>query len=370
MELLHLVGREAMVKFLDEWQELATRTGAPNLFYEPWMLQPAVELGLCDDDPEWLLGREAGRLVAVVPLGRRNLPSRLSPAQRLRPLLHAYCCSSLPLVEAGREAEVAQRLASWLASQQRVLFVEWHRLPKDSAFYPAICAATRVAEDGGYDRACYRPTPNEAFERYLDRVLAKKHQQNYRRLEKILAREGELACEAVMDPGRGDSLLFEFLQLERAGWKGREGSALDCRDETRAFFLRTMRQGLQRGRVQILALRHRGQAIAMKTNLLDGAQSYTWKVAFDESYRKFSPGALLELASMQQLAAVPGVETMDSAGVANNEPFDRLYNERRPIAQLLLGTGSLLSRGVVAGRPALASARQQLRELRDRLRPR
>ena len=105
----------------------------------------------------------------------------------------------------------------------------------------------------------------------------------------------------------------------------------------------------------------------MKTHLVDGALAYTWKVAFDEAHAKQSPGALLELHAMQQILAIPGVVAMDSAGVPKNEPFDRLYNARRPIAQLRFGTGGLLSRAAIAALPIAARARPSLRALRQTL---
>ncbi len=351
---------DAMVKDLDQWQALSARAGSPNLFYEPWMLQPAVELGLCDAPPEWLIVKEGAQWIALFPLMR----SSRRGAQILSPLLHPYCCASTPLLARGHERAAAVALFAWLRTQRRVLWVDWLRLPAEGPVHAALCeAAPSILDRGSTDRALYRPTPGAPFAAYLDDVLATKHQQNYRRLDKKLG----ATCEVISDAARGEAWLQQFLQLERAGWKGQEGSAMDCAPATRDFFLRTLRAGLAKGRVQLLSLVRDGQPIAMKTHLLDGALAYTWKVAFDEAHAKQSPGALLELAAMQQLLAIPGVVAMDSAGVPKNEPFDRLYNARRPIAQLRLGTGGLLSRAALAALPIAARARPSLRALRQTL---
>lgn len=350
-----------IVNFIDQWRSLAANAASPNLFYEPWMLWPAVELGLCDGAIEWLVVECGGRWDALVPLARHR--TGLTPLSILRPLLHPYCCSSLPLVAAGADADdVAGRVASWLRAQVTVLWLEWPRLPRDTDVFASLFgthAPLRVREDAGYTRALYRPDQAAA-------PLSTKHRQSYRRLEKKLANDGGLDFEVITDRAQGDAWLADFLRLEARGWKGREGSALACRPATRAFFLQTMQAGLALGRVELLALVHRGERIAMKTQLRDSDVVYTWKVAFDERFAKSSPGALLERFAMHRAHAPEPPLPLDSAGVERNEPFDRLYNARRPIARLVVDTGAPTASLALAARDLERSARRLLRNFRPR----
>lgn len=348
-----------IVNHVDQWRSLASRAATPNLFYEPWMLWPAVELALCDGAVEWLVVERDGRWDALVPLARH--PVGPTPLTILRPLLHPYCCSSLPLVAAGAEADVAHAFATWLRTQSTVLWLEWPRAPSDTAVFAALFGAhapLRVREDAGYSRALYVPRADQS-------ALSTKHRQNYRRLEKKLASDGGLDFEVLTDRTRGDAWLTEFLALEARGWKGTEGSALACRPETRAFFLQTMQAGLALGRVELLALVHRGERIAMKTQLRDRDVVYTWKVAFDERFAKSSPGALLELFAMRRGDEAPE-RPMDSAGVEHNEPFDRLYNARRPIARLVVDTGAPTAKVALAARKLEHGLRRFVRNFRAR----
>lgn len=358
MATTRLLRDREIVNFIDQWQALALRTASPNLFYEPWMLWPAVERGLCDGAIEWLVIERGGRWDALFPLARHRFAP--TPLAVLRPLLHPYCCSSLPLVAAGAEAEVARLFATWLRAQPTVLWLEWPRIPSDTAVFAALFAPTaplRIREDAGYTRALHIPGEDAA-------TLSTKHRQNYRRLEKKLANDGGLDFEVITDRVRGDAWLAEFLRLEERGWKGQEGSALACQPATRAFFLETMHAGLTLGRVELLALVHQGERIAMKTQLHDRDMVYTWKVAFDERFAKSSPGALLELSAIRHgdtAARLP----MDSAGVEHNEPFDRLYNARRPIARLIVDTGAPTATMALAARTLEHRVRRMARTARN-----
>jgi hypothetical protein len=104
----------------------------------------------------------------------------------------------------------------------------------------------------------------------------------------------------------------------------------------------------------MMALRLDGRAVAMKVNLLDAPTSYTYKVTFDATLAKVSPGVALEVESMRQAMALPGIASMDSAGRGENPPFDWLWNARRLMGALDISTGDAASDLSLLGRPAAA----------------
>ncbi len=89
--------------------------------------------------------------------------------------------------------------------------------------------------------------------------------------------------------------------LEAKGWKGRDGSAFNRTPDGRRFFLAFMDHFRARGRAMLLTLRLDGHEIAMKCNLMapGGVGSFSFKIAHDEAYARFSPGVLLEIDNIR-----------------------------------------------------------------------
>ena len=72
-------------------------------------------------------------------------------------------------------------------------------------------------------------------------------------------------------------------------------------EEDRRFFSRIAREAFARGALSMLALRLDGVPIAMKCNLESGVGAFALKVAFDETYARFSPGVALEVEAIRRL---------------------------------------------------------------------
>src|SRR3546814_20098108 len=80
--------------------------------------------------------------------------------------------------------------------------------------------------------------------------------------------------------------------MERAGWKGRAGSALACHAETEKLFRDVMRAGWERGRLGRATLTAVGRPLAMSSWFVTGDRGFGFKMAFDEDFRSYPPGQL------------------------------------------------------------------------------
>src|SRR3546814_10961051 len=81
--------------------------------------------------------------------------------------------------------------------------------------------------------------------------------------------------------------------MERAGWKGRAGSALACHAETEKLFRDVMRAGWERGRLGRATLTAVGRPLAMSSWFVTGDRGFGFRMAFDEAFRSDAPGQLL-----------------------------------------------------------------------------
>ncbi len=78
---------------------------------------------------------------------------------------------------------------------------------------------------------------NKPWDQCLEQIspkLRRRTQQSLRRLE----RQGTLALSVLTDPGGLEEALTECLELENAGWKGRNGTAICCSPATECFYKR------------------------------------------------------------------------------------------------------------------------------------
>jgi hypothetical protein len=335
-------------------EELAKSTAEPNVFLEPWMLFPALEsfgrrksivfiLFFVDD-------RIDSRLCGFIALERRasfhGLPF---PSLTLWRYPHSFLAT--PLLRKGYTDEVLGAFFVWVQDQRRgALLLE---LPRISCFGDLHNALELALEQGRklemadtrYERALFRPRENA--DTYLQEALSKKRRKEFRRLERQLSELGNLVFDRMSGGQDADKWIEEFLQLEAAGWKGREGTAFAVQADNRKFFVKMAKEAALRGRLEMLALRLDGRAIAMKCNLLSASGSFAFKIAYDESFHRYSPGVLLELAQIRWLHADSSREWMDSCADSDHFMINRLWLDRKSLRTLVISTGHPLGNPAV-----------------------
>jgi hypothetical protein len=151
-----------------------------------------------------------------------------------------------------------------------------------------------------------------------------------------------------------------YLAMEAASWKGARGTALLC-DAADAAFTRQLISALAAERsASVALLTVNGLAIAAQVVLYCGAMAYTWKTAFDASFGKFSPGALLIDKLTEQLFAADGIEAIESCSPQGGF-MAQLWDGRRATVDLVTDLGN----GTPSfGLNALASGERVLARLR------
>jgi hypothetical protein len=154
----------------------------------------------------------------------------------------------------------------------------------------------------------------------------------------------------------------EFLALERRGWKGANGSALDCADETRQLFRGALEGAAKAGKLELLALRLDGRAIAMLVNFITPPGAFSFKTAFDEDYARFSPGVLLQLENLKLLDR-GDIAWCDSCAAQDHPMIDSIWSGRRPIGRYSVAIGGRANRAAFAALLAAEKAKARLRKI-------
>ena len=323
-----------------DWRALAARALEPNVFYEPSFALAAAPV----------FGRDAGaglvwsagaapRLVGFFParLERRRygivLPVLLGWTNPYAPL-------GTPLV--NRDAATAV-IAAWfdhLAGHPELPnIVLLPYLPQQGALAQALDQA--VAARGGKQASLARQqrallAPKDQRVGYLDRAIGRKKRKELRRQRKRLAEGGVVMRGTAGAPATVANALDDFLALEAGGWKGRAGTAARANRDLRNFFETALAQLAGEGKARIDRLFIDARAIAAIIVLRSGASVWCWKIAYDESFARVSPGVQLLADVTQALLDDPAIARADSCASENHPMIDHVWRERLPLASRLI----------------------------------
>jgi CelD/BcsL family acetyltransferase involved in cellulose biosynthesis len=351
------------------WEHLAEAALEPNVFYEPWMLLPAlatygagkdirIVLVLIDDPRS-----AAPRVGALFPFARvRNFRNLGISALSLWQHLHCYVCT--PLVRADAARECIEALLRWFQSGEAgASLLEMQCIAGDGPIHDLLIGKSGELglaglETDAFSRGLWTKNasadPGSAVSADLRRTL--------RRKERRLRERGRMEHRALRP--EGDDVgrwINEFLRLEAGGWKGSAGTALAHSESSRRYFEEVATFASRRGRLLMLGLDFDGQPIARRCTFAAGRGSFAFKTAYDETFAEYSPGAMLEMDSIEQLRALPRVEWMDSCAAPDNLLINRISNGRRTIRSLAFGTGTL-GEVVISGLPLLRWTHRRMRK--------
>jgi CelD/BcsL family acetyltransferase involved in cellulose biosynthesis len=343
---------------LAAWRELAARAAEPNPFYEPEYLVPLARGTGQIDEVSLLVVRDGSDWSACLPVrplrGWHRVPLRAATGYRAHPL---YGLLGTPLVARERLSEAAGELVSALARFPGTSFATLEWIAQDGAVLAALCAA--VSERGlrqlafeSFERAFLRRRPEPD---YTAETVSPKHRRELRRQGRKLGEElgaevevTDLAAEAP------DAAAARFVELESRSALAERGSVLASHEGHVRFFREMCRGFAEQGRLQLLGLRAGEQTLALKCNIIAGEGIFYFKIAFDETYRRFSPGMQLEMEMLKLFHERSNALWMDSCADANNAMINRLWPDRRRLTTMVVPSPGARSVAVV---PALHAAR-------------
>ena len=284
-----------------EWEQLAERSGASPFHRPGWMRAWSSAFG--NGNLRLLALRRSGELSALLPLqvGRGRLKS---PTNWHTPTFGPI---------ADRPEDVNELLAGLFDLEARSIDLSLLEL-EDGTLDLALEAARgarRVVAARPLTRSPWVPLEGswEDYERRLSKNRRKGLRQRRRKLEEL----GNVTVEIEMGDSRLDELLEQALVLEASGWKGRRGTAIGSRPETRSFYTQVARWAAERGWLRLAFLRLDGAPIAFDLSLERGPVRYSLKAGHALAYARYGPGVLL-LYELLKDAHAAGLERFELLG--------------------------------------------------------
>jgi CelD/BcsL family acetyltransferase involved in cellulose biosynthesis len=145
---------------------------------------------------------------------------------------------------------------------------------------------------------------------YFDGI-SKKLRQNTNLAENGLKRQGALEMREVANSDDWRDWLERAFELEAAGWKGEQGSAIGQSPHELEFYRRVFGAARSEDRFRLYVLLLDGELIAFNALVLVDGVYYGFKTAFDERHAKQSPGNVLQRFVLRVLFAEGRANKLD-----------------------------------------------------------
>ena len=374
LKVVVVENEEDLCHHCDAWQDLADNAIEANVFYEPWMLRPALRtlnrgtpfrlVFVYEADSSATRGRS--RLCGFFPL-EPDRRFRQSQVRAWRLLKHLHCFLCTPLIRPERASETVATLLQWMGGSGHAHLLDFSYVRGDGPFHDLLAthlkkAGTTHCVTNRFVRALWKA--GQGGEDYLQTTLAPGVRKEYRRQRKRLAELGRLEFRTLRDRAEVDQWLEDFLDLEASGWKSREGHALALNDDHRTFVCAAAQQGFDRGQMILQGLFLDGRPVAMLLSFLAGGGGFAFKIAYDETLGKYSPGVLMMLDVLGCLHTESRVAWMDSCAEPDHPMINRLWKDRKVIESVLVSTGNRLGGMSVSAFPAARWLVRLFRELK------
>lgn len=321
----------------EAWDDLSANAIEPNSFYERWFVEASVRhLNIPEDLAFLLVHDSTGLLIGLMPFRSGQKYGR-TPFRAVENWLHYNQFLGAPLIRAGHE------LAFWDAAISTI-DDHWNgcdltylsEMPANGPVTKALLQTCKTMKRRSavvhrYARAMLEcgETPDD----YWASTVRKKKRKEIGRLENRLAELGEIRTDWLRSSDGAPEWIEQFLMLEASGWKSTDGAALAKDHATTAFFREAVIAGLKQKRVELLRLSVGDRVVAMLVNFIAGEGSYSFKIAYDEEFSRYSPGILIEKANLQRLSE-PAFGWMDSCAVEDHPMINSLWKGRREIVRI------------------------------------
>lgn len=363
-------GQELVEQIAADWRRLCDESGDEEVFYRPEWAQAYLQAFEPKAEVIVISCWAGERLRGILPLVRRRAFVSGFPIVTLTVPANVHSLRASLTVCPGAEGQAALQ-ALWRAT-------------KDLPRWDLIDVAN-VVEGNGLDRLValaaadgYRAARKRTSQTLYLPIAASatstsdkaaqppwlagtrpKFRSHLRRAKRQLEEQGtlELKHYGAADP----AALKKFYDLEASGWKGAEGTAIQCDARTQQFYDSVAQAAARDGYLSLDFLELNGKPIAGHFGFNLRGRYFLAKAGYDEAFRRHGPGQLLVNEILGQTPQ-RGLREFDFVGPATWDE-SRWASERRTNYRVFIFRKSLYGALLHAVR---ISARDAVRALMGR----
>ena len=297
-------GQELVEQIAPEWRRLCDESGDEEVFYRPEWAQAYLRAFDPKADVVMITAWAGERLRGILPLVRRRTFISGLPVVTLTVPANVHSLRASLTVCPGAEGEAALQ-ALWQAAKN---LPRWDLIDVANVVEGnALDRFVALARTYGYRTARKRTSqtlylPIEASDAASksDKAAAQppwlagtrpKFRSHLRRAKRQLEEQGtlELKHYGAADP----AALKKFYDLEASGWKGAEGTAIQCDAHTQQFYDAVAQAAARDGYLSLDFLELNGKPIAGHFGFNLRGRYFLAKAGYDEAFRRHGPGQLL-----------------------------------------------------------------------------
>lgn len=324
----------------ERWRELGAGALEPNPFHDADFALAAHRYVDSDREVSVLLVERGGRLRLALPL--RQLRFRGIPVPALTTWHHDYRFLGTPLLDPDGAQETVAAAVSWLHTRPLAPWLVLDQVPVDGPVAQLLQAA--------FARQGMRPVTMQVWDRpvlhrrrepdYLAETFGSTQRKKQRRKERRLAEQlggpVQIFDAATAGGGAFSWAVESFLDIENAGWKGRQGGAFAARPGHADFFREVCIRFQQRGMLQLYSLGDRSTMVAGHCCFVARDTVFRFKPAYDERYARCSPGVALEVAMIEAFHDDHRLQLIESCTEPVPSLPGQLFPDRRRMGTLLV----------------------------------
>ncbi len=380
--IVEMAGASRLAQLRSAWSDLLPRADAPNVFMDPAVVQVAAEIEPNAHHRALLAWQQIDgqpRLAGIWALSIGRVKKSALPMRVVTVPPHLHCNLATPVIDRDCLDEVLDAMLDSIAADPELPnIVALDGMATDGLTFAAL---TRVLAARGSAPCIFeqfnRPKLQSRLDgkTYLEQALSSSTRKKLRQQRRRLSEKGALTTRIVSRPDDVATALGDFLAIEAAGWKGRQGTALLCNDNHVALVRGTVASLAAASCVSIHSLYLGDAPVSMQIILRAGPVAFTWKTTYDERFRDYSPGMLLFEDYTTAFLADPSIALVDSCSL-DDSSYMSAWIERQAVADLWIDArrnGSLefrilsaLQRNYRDLRAATKSAYLALRKSRKR----
>jgi CelD/BcsL family acetyltransferase involved in cellulose biosynthesis len=312
----------------DRWRKLCAETRSAPL-HRPEFIASYIRAFEPESEIVLLTASAGDRLVAVLPLLRKRSWYGGVPLIKLVGAANVHS-SRFDIVRSADAAGEASIQAMWSLLKR---MPGWQMLELPFSPQGGGCASllAQAAEEG------YRTFMSLAQDSPILRMqgdsngrltwmggTSRHFRHELRRYARVLEAETGAKPKLTRWNYPEPAAMQQFFDLEAAGWKGREGSAIQCGSETRTFYDQVAKEGSKHGYFCLHSLEVNGVLAAGAFSLMSQDCFFPMKIAFNENLRRGGPGHLL-FNSILEECAENGIPELSFGG--GKDPYKLFWTQ-------------------------------------------
>lgn len=334
--MVRLYTRTHAIEILHDLQ--CTRSAEPNIFNHPAFLCPALEN---------FASADCGIIFDESPQHHFLMPFRIGRAglglkKTISSWSNIYATQTTPLVSAQFAPDILEGVLKALANHEYAL-PDTLLLPEVNLNAPFAQALSVVAKKLTLPLVVIREEQRPVLascatpEQYLATTIGKNHNREYRRLWRRLSETGHLRYHIASNKNEILRAFEDYMQLEAAGWKGKQGTAFLSKSKDTDFARKAIYNLAKQDLVRIHILSVNDRPVASLVVFYYQNQAWTWKTAYDENLKAFSPGVLLMIEVLKNHIEDAHLRITDSCAIPDHPVMSRLFHERENFGTIVLG---------------------------------